>query len=487
MKLLHLVGLSIVGMTFASAGVWALTPPAEAGASAPQPVATSPVLQQAVAAAQPVMTQDGTLQLEARLGHARVEAQSPASTFVHVEVRGPATAPSLPKQPLNLAIVLDRSGSMKGERLQNALRAARGMIQQLRDGDVVSVVAYHTTVEPLVSSTTIDGSSRARVLAALDNIEASGDTCISCGLETGMSLLQRRNGMVNRMLLLSDGEARLGVTDVAGFQRIGERSRRMGCSISSIGLDVDYNEQTLLALASTTNGRHHFAEQARDLQKVFSTELASLQSTVAKGTEVELKLAPGVRLKRVLDRSFRREGDRVFVALGPIATTETRTVLAEVELPASATGVRPVSEVRISYTDLMKGGAAEAKANLSTLAGVSAAQLDPVVAARLARTGTADMLDEARELFKNSDVQNARRKLELKIGELKRQRAVAAKTPAAPRVTRDLDNQLKDLEETSVEFDDAQVDAPEPEAAPKSRVGKSSQKKAADRSFSNRL
>lgn len=483
MRLIHLVGLSFVGMFCSSAGVWALTPADVPGADAsnvPLTVSAPEEEPQAVSA----VSKSGTLSFEARVGHKQLPSGVSSRSFVQVQVSAPDTAPGVAKQPLNLAIAIDKSGSMKGVRLTNALNAARAMVERLRDGDVVSLVSYNTQTQILADSVTIDSSSRQRVAQAIDGISAQGDTCISCGLEESMRLLQKRSNMVDRILLLSDGEPTSGLRSVSDFRSLAERSARMDCAISSIGIDVDYNEQLLIALASGTNGRHHFAEQARDLGQVFDTELASLQSTVADEAEVELVLAPGVRLQKVYDRAFRQEGDRVFVSLGSFATKDVKTVLAEVEVPAGADGTRPIAQVNLGYTDLMRGGAAKAEAALSTsLASGVVPVLDPVVEARFTRVGTNDSLRRANELFGNGDVTAAKQELGRRIDALKERK----KTPAPARVKQDIERQLGDLKATQTEFDDAEIDAPAPAQAAKTRDGKASQKKTSGRILHNTL
>src|SRR5690606_9645312 len=161
-------------------------------------------------------TRSGTLQIEARAGHARLSAESPGQTFLLVTTK-PAPAAAATPANVHLAVVVDRSGSMKGRRIEHALAAARGMVSRLRDGDVVSVIAYDTQPETLLPATTLDSFSRSRALASLANITPRGDTCISCGLDAAMSALNARTGMVNRILLLSDGEATAGVRDLSGF------------------------------------------------------------------------------------------------------------------------------------------------------------------------------------------------------------------------------------------------------------------------------
>jgi Ca-activated chloride channel homolog len=355
-----------------------------------------------------------TLSLAGRLGHARLRADQPNDTLLLVGVRADDQARSSTPPGLNLSIVIDRSGSMKGKRLQNALAAARGMIGRLRAGDVVSVVSYAKTTEIVLPPTELDEPSRARALGALDQVVAQGGTCISCGIETGMELLSRRKGLVDRLLLLSDGEATDGVRDVDGFRQIAERCRDMGASISAIGVDVEYNERVMSVLALESNGRHHFVDDPADLARAFDAELETLARRVADEATLELELAPGVEAVQVHDRVHRREGSRLIVPLGGFSAGEEKTLLIGLWLPAGEPGERPIASVRLGFTELASGDTASASGALAAvLVGPDqpSSELDPTVAARAERAQTTAVLREANQLFYDGKPDQARDKL----------------------------------------------------------------------------
>src|SRR5205814_8590747 len=119
--------------------------------------------------------------------------------YVLVEVTGGA-GKAATRAPINLALVIDRSGSMRGQRLSNATLAARAAADRLRDGDVISVVAFDTATKVIVPPTTIDAGTRSSVNAAIGSITLGGDTCISCGIEDGMAQLEKTTGRLNRMI-----------------------------------------------------------------------------------------------------------------------------------------------------------------------------------------------------------------------------------------------------------------------------------------------
>jgi Ca-activated chloride channel homolog len=439
-----------------------------------QPVVTDPAPSQAAAS-----FESGTmLSVEGRLGHARLRAEQPNETLLYVGVQPTSAAVSSTPPGLNLAIVIDRSGSMKGKRLANALAAARGMIGRLRDGDVVSVVSYAKTTEIVLAPTELDDQSRGRASAALETVVAQGGTCISCGIETGMELLARRKGLVDRMLLLSDGEATDGVRDLEGFRQIAARCRGMGASISAIGVDVEYNERVMSVLALESNGRHHFVDEPVDLTRAFDAELETLAQRVADEASLEIELEPGVELGQVFDRAHRREGSRLIVPLGGFSAGEQKTALVSLRLPAGARGERSIASVRLAFTQLASGDTASASGKLGlVLVGPDEAvsELDPVVATRAERAETTAVLRDANQLFHSGRVDEARSRLATRLalvdarGTLARQEA----SERGPELKADLEAQALALGEAEKNFRQpalakaTHAGAPRPKTAPR--------------------
>jgi Ca-activated chloride channel homolog len=458
LKVSTLAFLTGAGMLLTSVTVWSLTGPAPVG---PEPtIATTttsnPLQPQPFSGA--TFTAGRTVMLEGRLGHSVMNGNSDNETFVLLNMKAPNGAVTSTRAPLNLSIVLDRSGSMKGQKLVNAIAAARGMVDRLRDGDVVSIVTYSQSAEVVLAPVSIDSGSRFQVARALDNVEARGDTCISCGIDAAVELLRRRSGMVDRVLLLSDGEATAGVRDLEGFRSLASSLRRSGIAVTAIGVDVEYNERVMAALAQESNGHHFFVERPSDLARIFDQELENLVKTVAKDAELALEMAPGVDVVEIMDRSFRREGNRILVPVGSLADGEEKTVLARVRLPRSAEGARPILEARLTYQDLVNGVRGECAGTLSTLMTTDprgASALDPLVSARLSRSETAATLNEANQLFSQGRVDEARKRLSLGLSKLeeKRDKVVAAAPKArASSVGSDLDSQADALKESEAVF-----------------------------------
>ena len=466
--------VSAAGMMLTSLTVWSVTAPDSR--TVPE-VTESPAESTPIAAVSGAeFTAGRTLMVEGRLGHTRLLAGQPNETYLFVDVEASPDASARSAPPLSLAIVIDRSGSMKGRRLRNAKDAAAAAVRQLRDGDLVSVITYDTESRVLVAPVAVNAASRSRIIRRLDEIEARGDTCISCGLDGALASLGRQARRVSRVLLLSDGEATAGVRDLGGFRRIADRARDRGVSISSIGVDLDYNERVLSILATGSNGMHHFVENPVQLASVFQKELDSLTRTVANDTEVTVELAPGVEVERVFDRGFRRDGRRVIVSMGSFSKSEKKTVLLKLRLPGADAGEQRVADVRLAFEDLVDSTGGRCEGSLATMLtddAASVSDLDALVAGRIGRAETAAALKTANDQANAGDLFGARRTLGNKLRELSKRRqrfAAAAPKKAKPKVDRDFKAQTEALDQAKNRFDSL----PDDGDAEKSAPGKSS-------------
>lgn len=473
MKLTTTGLLSVLGMASAFGAVYAVTPAGGFGSISPEPKVADATrtsdarddqtVSAAVAGAE--FKVDETLLLEGRAGNAKLVKNDAGETFVMLEVTGGDEKTRETSSTSSLALVIDKSGSMRGARFENALRAATAATQRLDDGDSVAVIAFDTKPEVVVPLTTIDASSRARIVNDIRRITLGGDTCISCGIEEGLAELRKNKENVQRMLVLSDGKATAGTRDVPGFRGIGERAQGQGVGVSTIGVDVDYDETLLSAVSQSSNGRHYFVENENGLERVFQEEAARLVEAVASNVVADIDLGPGVELVQVFDRNFTRSGSHISVPLGSIAKGETKTVLVKVRPKSAGGDVLSLADVTLSYRDLIKNVENKSKGKLQVaLVGDKndAGEMDPVVLNRVQRSETATALREANNLFNVGKSQEAQARLDRAQSTLQSasERAFAA-PPAARKPSVD-----KDFERQKAALDDAKRDFAAPAAEP---------------------
>jgi Ca-activated chloride channel family protein len=461
--------LAGLGVAFAVGGAMLVPAPSARGQTVVDPLSlqmpdTIPV--------QAHFVEGKALLLDGRLGHAsvaRTAAGGSVETFVLATVTGAEAqaGESRATPPVHLAIVVDRSGSMAGTKMASAIAAAVGAVERMRDGDRATLVSFDTTARVLVPPTTLDASTRPVVETAIRGMRAGGDTCISCALTTATATLDASPGPrdeVKRILLISDGEATTGVRDAGGLRTLAARARDDGFAVSTIGLDLAFDEKVMAAIAEETNGRHFFVPDASALARVFEEELGALETAVAAEAELTLEPAPGVVVDEVLDRSFRREGGRVRVPLGAFDARQEKTVLVRVRVPADGDGPQAVARLSLAYRDVGRRDDGRCEGSLSLeVRGDGGAQreLDPFVAARVERSRTARALTDANDLFSKGRADDARaalakRKREL-VSEAKPAVAAAISLPAPARgkarpVEEDFREQQLALEHASTGF-----------------------------------
>ncbi len=418
MKLRNVLALALVMTAAGSAAAFAVTPGAPATtATSQEPGAKSTSEAPKPPPLPPSRFQgNGTLAIDARLGHDSVAKDGTGETYLMASITAADAKNVAP--PLNLALVIDKSGSMKGDRIARAIEGASGIVDRLREGDVVTVVAFDTKADVVVAPTEIKAGNRAAVTSKIRSIALGGDTCISCGLEKAMDALQTASitgPHTSRMILLSDGVTNNGIKDIPGLREMAAKMRDGGFTISTIGVDVDFDEKVMAAIANESNGKHYFVSDAAALPNVFAQELDGLLATVANDAEVELDLAPGVVVDQVFDRTFRREVDgtgvKVFVPMGTFAGKQEKTLLLKLRVPVDTAGELKVADVHLVYKD--KEAGAEGNVAGALTVGVVAAELaqkdlDPFVAARVDKSMTASTLTEANKLFEEGRVDEAR-------------------------------------------------------------------------------
>lgn len=500
MRLTTLGFLAALGMTLTSATVWSLTQPKQASASGTK-VAIGPsdpkVGDPTIEPDEPniptakidksTFVSGKALMLEGRLSQAKLLAGQANEAFLFVDVRSELD-PQLDAlggaaSPINLAIVIDRSGSMVGQRERNAFDAAEGMIRHLREGDTVSVIAYADEAEILIPVTTLDALSRERIINDLRLATTelpTGHTCISCGIELGKRTLERRRAGISRMLLLSDGEANRGTRDEQGIRVLARQARNEGVTISSIGVDVDYNEKLMSAIARESNGRHYFSETGSNLGEIFEDELQSLIRTVATEGKLVVELAPGVRLAEVFDRSYQQVDRRVIVPLGSFAAGEEKTLLMRLDVPSGPVGERAIANVTLTYSGVAGTGAAldsgecfgELAAELTSSAR-EVSPIDAIVLARLTRAETSRTLTSANDLFAQGRASEAEALLADQLDKISSNKRSAGDAAGSAGFVDPFDRNLDDdfarqtgaISKAKDNFADAAESSPEPAAA----------------------
>ncbi|MEM9480141.1 MAG: VWA domain-containing protein [Verrucomicrobiota bacterium] len=335
----------------------------------------------------------GSVKVDAQSGHATLLAGEKGTTFIKVGLTGKKwERPQTDRAPVNVALVLDKSGSMSGDKLRQAKAAARQAIERLTSNDIVSVIVYDTTVKVVVPAT--KASDKSAILRQIDAIQTGGSTALFGGVAKGAEEIRKfvDRERVNRIILLSDGLANVGPKSPAALGDLGKSLAKEDISVSTIGLGDGYNEDLMYELANKSDGSHHFAESPQELAGIFDREFGDVLSVVAQKIRIRIQCAEGVRPVRILGREGDIAGQEVFVPLTQIYSEDEQYVILEVEIaPGLAGDRRGLADVSVTYFDLENQEEALTKEALTIAFTDSEAEIRELVNAEVMAAGVSQI------------------------------------------------------------------------------------------------
>ena len=256
-------------------------------------------------------------------------------------------------RPLNLVFVIDKSGSMAdSDKMSRVKEGLRTMVGKLRPDDIVSIVTFDTNAQVLYPSRPIGNAVGLR--DAIDCLVPDGSTNLHSGLMLGYSEAKRhfRAGATNRVILLTDGIANVGVVEPGRIAAESSEFNGQGIDLSTIGVGLDLNNDLLRTLANSGRGLYHFISDYKDINKVFINEVQSLISSVAKNVQVRIEYGPGLQLEKIYGYAPRYANGNVSVTLDDMNNGLTQVVMAKFRTDV-VKGALPV-KVRLSYFDVRR-------------------------------------------------------------------------------------------------------------------------------------
>lgn len=263
-------------------------------------------------------------------------ADTPQKAVMKVALQTPEIPSEKERPPVNLSIVLDRSGSMGGDKIVKAREAAIEALHRLGPNDIFSLIAFDDQIEtvvpaqPAVNTEWIESRIRA--------IQPRGSTALFAGVSQGATEIRKNiedRGYVSRIILLSDGQANVGPSSPHELGRLGAALMKEGVSVSTVGVGTDYNEDLMTRLSQQSDGNSYFVASSSDLPRIFKAELGSVLTVVARKVIIEIVCDDGVKPVRIIGREGRIQNNRVELALNQLYGGQEKFALVEVEIPAS--------------------------------------------------------------------------------------------------------------------------------------------------------
>lgn len=238
--------------------------------------------------------------------------------------------------PLNVSLVIDKSGSMSGEKMEKTKDALKAFADKLRPKDILSIIAFDHTIETILSARQVKNPSIIK--QAIEGIYPGGSTNMNDGIITGYKEVQKNYNQryTNRIIILTDAITNTGVVDPEEIIRSSHQNNlEDGIDFVLIGVGTDFNYQLSRQMTQSERTALHFINDASDIQKVFIDEAESLLAPIAKEAELEIAFDSKLQLEEVYGYQPRFEGNKIKLKLKRMNAGLTQVVLIKFRVPAN--------------------------------------------------------------------------------------------------------------------------------------------------------
>lgn len=259
-------------------------------------------------------------QLTLRTDASLISNRVPTSRALEIEFTAPEAVKGSASTPLNLALVIDRSGSMSAGKLERAKLAVSQILELMRPIDSVSIVDFDNTVTLTAESNSVTPGSRNEMKQAINHLQPGGSTDLGGGWLTGCErvALRQSDGQVNRTMLLTDGQANVGITDVTELSQHASELFERGVSTSTFGIGNSFNEHLLESMANHGGGNYYYIDNDQRITELLMEEFKDLAAVTLKNVILEFNFPEGVSAELLGDWRMEMGGNRLIVNLSDL-------------------------------------------------------------------------------------------------------------------------------------------------------------------------
>ncbi len=390
------------------------------------------------------------VELEAKISHNQVLIAEPQEVFATINLQA-LHAEVEERPPMNLALVIDRSGSMRGERILQARQAAKYLVDSLDENDRLGLVTYETGHRVEFDSMEATEVNRAKMHKIIDGIRVSGATNISDGYQAVVEIVKKHHdeNAINRVLHLSDGHANRGITDPDQLRALSRQAYDNGVSTTSIGFGLNYNERLMTGMAVEGSGNYYFVNDGQDLSALVAREMTGLSATVANRIEVILDPGHGVEIVDVIGFNHRYRDGQVIVSLSEMAAGMRRNIAVRLNVVPQNMETMEILGVRANYRDAINDRhryrQQRTYAGVTEMKSVVESNINSDVMIRVERVRMAEQVDKAMQQYSAGNQEGAAQML---AQEQARSRSVRRQYDIEEEDLEDLDRSYDRMERT---------------------------------------
>ena len=347
------------------------------------------------------------------------------SLKTNILLRFRADIPDSPRRNLNLSLVIDRSGSMAGAALHHAIKAAESVVDQLGQDDILSVVVYDDAVDTIISPQPVLNKNELK--NSIRMVHPGGITNLSGGWLKGCEYVksQLNTQKINRVLLLTDGHANMGIQDPHVLTATSGQKAEEGVTTTTLGFGQYFNEDLLIGMARAGKGNFYFIQSIDEATEVFDIELDSMRAVVGQNLVVTIELANGVKLLDTLSLATvsQNQAGQTVITLGELYEGEDKLLGLSLEIPQAQIGSLPVMKLHYSadvvHNELIQSvsGISDVSAEIGTVE-ASALASSSHITIELSRLTIAKAKETALELAEQGRHQEAEQVLRSLVKQL---------------------------------------------------------------------
>jgi Ca-activated chloride channel family protein len=299
------------------------------------------------------------MQADFALEYDVVTVEQPQKLYLMARLRSGSAPDNQGRRPLNISLVIDRSGSMGGDKIAYTRQAAQFLVQNLGTRDLLSIVLYNEGVETLLQPEYV--TNKDSIIQRILSIKAGGMTNLSGGWLQGCNLVAQNmiDDSLNRVILMSDGLANRGITATLKLVDLARQKKDAGITTPTMGLGADFNEDLLMEMADAGGGAFYFIESPEVAPLIFEEELRGLLNLVGQNLVISIEPTDDVvtNVSQLNAYNMHTDGQRVSYEMGDVFGDEVKTLVLELAIPAlKDVGHRQIATLRFEYDEIREGG-----------------------------------------------------------------------------------------------------------------------------------
>ncbi len=293
------------------------------------------------------------VKISSKLSQTKLVKGENNTIYLDVSIKPPSiNTADLAQRASDIIVILDRSGSMSGANKMGFAKAAiHDLLARLNDTDRFALISFSNNATVHAPLTTVDYQQRQHLNSIVQNIQIGGGTNISAGLNKAVSLLRTNpQNHSSKVLILSDGHANQGVTDLTGLSQIIAKLTQQESVLSSIGMGLDFNETLMSSFADYGMGNYNYLEDLSGLSSIFANNLAATRNIYAANSSLTLQLNQGIELVDAGGYPITKTGAHTFnIKTGQLLGNHQKKFVITFKVTANEIGTIALGHMQLAY------------------------------------------------------------------------------------------------------------------------------------------